>query len=86
MNYVIAVIGIAILIYDGWLASKDKLTISQRCQKLAPPAIDWGIGIAGWVGLCIVKHYWSEFDFTLATAIILLWGHIWISNRERYSK
>lgn len=86
MNYVIAVIGIGILVYNGWRASKDKMTISQICQGLAPPAVDWGIGISGWIGLCVLKHYWPELDFTVSTAFILLWGHIWISNEERYKR
>ena len=84
MNYVIAAIGILVLLYDGWLISKGKLSISARCQAVAPPAVDWGIGIAGWVLLCVVKHYWQEFDFTIAVVLAGLWGHMWIANKERY--
>ncbi len=84
MNYVIALVGIAILIYNGIRASKGQMTISQKCQEFFRPTVDWGIGIGGWIGLCILKHYWSELDFTIATAFILLWGHIWIANKERY--
>ena len=86
MNYIIAAIGIVILIYDGYLASKDRLTISQWCQGFFPPGIDWGIGVGGWIVLCVIKHYWPEFDFTLAVFISGFWGHIWIANKERYGK
>ena len=86
MNYVIAILGVAILIYDGYLASKDKTTISQWCQALFPPVIDWIIGVVGWIGLCVIKHYWPEFDFTLGVFIAGFWGHIWIANRERYGE
>ncbi len=86
MNYIIATIGVGILIYDGILASKDKMTISQKCQEFFPPAIDWGIGISGWIGLCVIKYYWPEFDFTLGVFIAGFWGHIWISNKERYER
>ena len=86
MNYVIAIIGIAILFYDGWLASEGKPTISQTCQGFFPPAIDWCVGVAGWIALCVIKRYWEGFDFTLGIFIAGLWGHVWIANKERYEK
>jgi len=86
MNYIIAAIGVAILIYDGWLASKDKTTISQWCQVLFPSYIDWIIGISGWIGLCVVKYFWPEFNFTLGVIISGFWGHIWLANKERWHK
>ncbi len=86
MNYVILAIGIVILIYDGILASKDRTTISQRCQEFFPTIVDWFVGVGGWIGLCIIKHYFPEFDFALAVFIAGFWGHIWIPNKERYKK
>lgn len=86
MNYVIALIGIAILAYDNWLSYEGRMTISQRVQELAPPVIDWVIGIGGWIGLCILKHYRPEFDFTLGVFIAGFWGHMWIANKERYGR
>lgn len=86
MNYIIVVICVVILIYDGYLAVKDHTTISQWCQKLFPPAVDWGIGVAGWVLLCFIKKWFPEFDFTLAVFIAGFWGHIWIANKERYGR
>ncbi len=85
-NYLIAAIGVGILIYDGILAHKDKMTISQRVQTLAPPAIDWAIGVGGWILLCFVKKWYPELDFTLAVFLAGFWGHMWISNKERYEK
>ena len=84
MNYIILIIGIAILIYDGWLIKHDKKSISCRCQELFPTGIDWAIGILGWIGLCFVKHYYPEFDFTIGITIAGFWGHMWLANAERY--
>lgn len=84
MNYIIALIGIAILFYDYKLYSKGKKTISARCQELFKPGVDWCIGVGGWIGLCIVKYFYPEFDFTLGVFIAGFWGHIWIANKERY--
>ena len=86
MNYVILLIGISILVYDGIRASKGKKTISQWCQERLPTVADWFVGVGGWIGLCIVKHYFPEFDFSLAVFIAGFWGHIWIPNKERYKK
>ena len=86
MNYVIATICIAILVYDYKLISDSKKSISERVQELFPPTIDWCVGIGGWIGLCIVKYIFPEFDFTLGVFIAGFWGHMWIANRERYKK
>jgi len=86
MNYIILAIGIGLLIYDGILASRDKTTISQWCQSLFPPGIDWCIAVSGWVGLCVLKYFVPEFDFSLAIFYAGFWGHIWIPTRERYKK
>ena len=84
MNWIIAIIGIIILVYDGILAFKDETTISQWCQRLFPRSIDWAIGIGGWIVLCIIKYYWPVLDFTLGVFLAGFWGHIWIANKERY--
>ena len=87
MNYVLLILGIGLLIYDGILAAKDKTTISQACQKLFPRGIDWGIGIGGWFALILAKAYWyPELDFALSVIWAGFWGHIWIANKERYKK
>lgn len=86
MNYVILAIGIIILAFDGYLAAKDRKTISQWCQELLPTWADWIVGVAGWIGLCVIKHYWPEFDAALMVFLAGFWGHIWLPNRERYKQ
>lgn len=84
MNWIFLAVGIAGLVTTGILAIFSEKTLSQRAQALAPRWLDWIIGIGGVTLLCYLQPRYLHLNIWLFGYWCMFWGHIWLSNRERY--
>lgn len=86
MNYIILILLILVGIYDLNLVFTKKQTISQRYQKLFPPAEDCFIFGVGVFLICLLHGLAPRIDFTLWVVIAALLGHICLPAKETYKK
>lgn len=84
MNYVLIAIGIAILVFDGWLELSGRDTISRAYQRLLKTKWDWVVFGAGMVFVCWFMPDW--IDKRVLAVYAAFFGHVVISNRERYGE
>lgn len=85
LNWAFLIVGIFGLCTTGALAILKKKTLSERAQGLLPMWADWIVGIAGMIGLCLLYSF-AGLDGNLCIVWSGFWGHIWISNKERWKK
>lgn len=87
MNYIILILLILVGIYDLFLVFTKKPTVSQRYQKLFPPACDCFVFGMGIFVICLFHAADPKMiDFTLWVIIAALLGHICLPAKETYKK